>query len=274
MKKITLYLFITTLFLTLSSCEKVIDLELDTAPPKLVIDASIKWQRGTTGSYQKIKLTTTTSYFSYTIPIVSGANVVVENSSNTVFNFTELNASGEYICNNFIPVINETYKLTVTQNGQTYTATEKLYSTSEIEDIEQKTVSGFDGDQIQVKFLFQDNGSENNYYLTTFKQNNIAVPEFFAESDEFYQGNKMFGFYTEDSLKPGNILDMSVQGISKKYYNFMQKLISISGNGGGNPFSTPPAALIGNIKNQTDTNNPPLGFFSLGEVDTKVYTVQ
>jgi hypothetical protein len=33
-------------------------------------------------------------------------------------------ATGEYICTNFNPVINEVYVLTVVHNGPTYTATD------------------------------------------------------------------------------------------------------------------------------------------------------
>ena len=54
----------------------------------------------------------------------------------------------------------------------------------------------------------------------------------------------------------------------------MNKLLNIAGGGGGNPFATPPATLRGNIVNQTNEANFPLGYFSLGEVDTAIYTVQ
>ena len=53
---------------------------------KLVIDASIKWQKGTIGNDQTIKLSTTTGFYDSVIPTVSGATVFVTNSSNTVFN--------------------------------------------------------------------------------------------------------------------------------------------------------------------------------------------
>ena len=88
-----------------ASCETKVDIPLDTANPKLVIDANILWQKGTSGNTQKIKLTTTTDYYSSTIPVVSGATVTVTNSANTVFVFTETPNTGEYVCTNFEPCL-------------------------------------------------------------------------------------------------------------------------------------------------------------------------
>ena len=54
----------------------------------------------------------------------------------------------------------------------------------------------------------------------------------------------------------------------------MNKLIAISGTNNGNPFATPPATLRGNIINQSNPDNYPLGYFSLGETDTRDYIIQ
>jgi Domain of unknown function (DUF4249) len=258
-----LYILVVILF---ASCEEVVNVDLNTAAPKLVIDASIKWQKGTLGNEQKIKLTTTTDFYSTTIPVVSGATVFI--------NFIEVPNSGEYVCTNFVPVVNEDYTLTVINNGETYTATEKLIATPVIDSIEQTAVAGFNGDEIQVKFFYQDNGLEDNFYLIGFKNNQVAFPEYGAITDEFFQGNQMFGFYTNADLKKDDILDMSLQGTNERYYNYMNKLLSIAGTVGGNPFATPPGTLKGNIINQTNSKNYPLGYFSLGEIDTRNYTVE
>lgn len=258
----------------LMSCEDKVNVALDTANPKLVIDANILWQKGTDGSTQKIKLTTTTDYYSNVIPTVSGAVVYVTNSANTVFTFTETPNTGEYVCTNFVPVINENYTLMVQYAGQTYTATEKLLATPTIDNIQQNTVQGFGGDEIQVKFFYQDNGLEDNNYLIGAKNSTKAIPEFGVLKDEFFQGNQMFGFYTDDKLKAGDQLLFSLEGISVRYFNYMNKLLNIAGSAGGSPFATPPATLRGNIVNQTNESEYPLGYFHLSEIDTRNYTVQ
>ena len=266
--------YILALFLFVS-CEEKVTIPLDTANPKLVIDASILWQKGTDGSTQKIKLTTTTDYYSNIIPTVSGAIVYVTDSSSNLFTFIETPNTGEYVCTNFVPVINKEYSLTVQYAGQTYSATNTLLATPAIESVQQNTVQGFSGNQIQVKFFFQDNGSEDNNYLIGIKNSTKAIPDYNVLKDEFFQGNQMFGFYSDDKLKTGDQLFFSLEGISLRYYNYMKELLSIAGNGGGSgPFSTPPVSLRGNISNQSDENNYPLGYFHLSEIDTKNYTVQ
>lgn len=274
LKKIISILIITVFF---ASCEDKVNVDLDTANPKLVIDANILWQKGTPGNEQKIKLSTTTDYYSNVIPAVSGATIFIQDISSlttVIFPFIEVPNTGEYVCSSFAPVINHDYLLTINYNGQTYKCTEKLLATPTIDNIEQTTVQGFGGDEIQVKFFYQDNGTEDNNYLIGVKNSSLAIPEYGVLKDEFFQGNQMFGFYTDSNLEPGKQLLFSLQGISTRYYNYMNKLLNIAGSGGGSPFATPPATLRGNIINQTDENNYPLGYFHLSEIDTRNYVVQ
>lgn len=268
MKKI-LSLFV---LITFASCQDVVEVDLETAPPRLVIDANILWQKGTSGNEQVIKLSTTTDYYSDSTPPITGASVVVTNSSNTVFNFVDVQNNGQYVCNNFVPVINESYTLTVQVNGLTYVATNTLLATPTIDNVEQTTVEGIGEDLIQVKFFFQDNGLEENNYLVSVKKANLVIPELGVIEDRFFQGNQMFGFYTDRDLEAGNQLTFKLQGISRRYYNYMNKLINITTTG-GNPFATPPATLRGNIINPSNPDDFPFGYFHLSEIDTKEYTI-
>lgn len=263
--------------LLITSCEDKVNIPLDTASPKLVIEANILWQKGTSGNNQTIKLTTTTDYYSNITPTVSGATVYIQDISSAtsvIFTFIETPNTGEYICNSFIPIINHDYLLTIIHNGQTYKSTEKFLATPTIDNVQQNTVQGFGGDEIQVKFFYQDNGNEDNKYLVSVKNASKLLPEYGVIDDEFFQGNQMFGFYTNEDLKSEDQLTFGLQGISTKYYNYLNKLLNIAGGSNGSPFSTPPATLRGNIINQTDENNYPLGYFHLSEVDTRNYTVQ
>ncbi|MCL9808449.1 DUF4249 domain-containing protein [Flavobacterium luminosum] len=271
MKKILLLL---TTILLLTSCQDVVDIPLENAPAKLVIDANIKWYKGTDGATQVIKLSLTNDFYTSEILPASGAIVSIKDDANTLFNFIEDANTGNYICTNFVPQINTNYTLTVVYKGETYTATSKLLATPVIQDIQQETKPGISGeDEIQVKFFFQDDGQQENYYLLKVKNPEIVFPEYGVVSDEFFQGNLMFGFYNDD-IKKGNLLQLSVQGIDKAYFNYMSKLISASGGNSGNPFATPPAVLRGNIINVTNSQNFPFGYFALGEVDARDYTVQ
>ncbi len=180
----------------LLSCTKVVDVDLETAEPKLVIDASIDWVKGTTGREQKIKLSTTTGYYSTTFPTVSGADIVITNSAGTVFSFIENPGTGEYICSNFHPVIGETYTLKIVLNGESYTATETCIGVPHIEDnIAQNNTGGFGGDEVEISYYYQDNGNEENYYLHRILSPVSTFPDYKAEDDENSQGNLMQEYF-------------------------------------------------------------------------------
>ena len=254
-------------------CEDVVDVDLDNSNPRLVIEASIQWKKGTNGNQQKIKLSTTTDYFSNTIPVVSNATVFITDASNT-YTFVENPGTGEYICSNFNPIIGETYDLTVIANGETYTATETLRPVPTIESIEQNNEGGFLGDEIEVKFFFQDNGSTNDFYLVQFNTSFNILPEYDVVDDEFFQGNQMFGLYSNEDMKSGDILSFTLHGISERNYNYLNILLGIAGGNGGSPFSTPPATVRGNFVNQTNPDNFAFGYFSVAETDTKIYVIE
>ena len=269
-------LYISTLILSLFlySCEEVVNVDLDTASPRLVVDASINWEQGTDGAQQKIKLTTTTSYYSPTVPVVSGATVFVKNSTNTVFDFIEIPTTGEYVCTNFIPQLNETYTLTVISNGQTYNATETLKSVASIQDIVQNNEGGFTGDQIEIKTFFTDPAGEDNYYMFKYKYSNRNKLDYQVNDDKFFQGNSFFSLTNNDDLSTGDRIDVTHYGISRSYYNYMNILLSVAGNTGGSPFQSPPATVRGNLINATNFDNYALGYFRLSETDSSNYIVE
>lgn len=270
------YYIIAIIFaVLLTSCEDVVQVDLDTAAPHLVISGSIQWQKGTVGNDQKIKLTTTTGFYDTTIPTVSGALVFVTNSDNVTFTFTEETAnSGLYLCHNFIPEIDKTYVLTVVLNGQTYTATETLKSVSAITNITQNNEGGFSGKNIEIKTYYNDPPIVDNYYLFKYKASINAIPSYDVSDDKFYQGNEFFGYYTNKDIKSGDSLVITIYGVSKRYFEYMSKLILIAQGSGGGPFSTTPASIRGNIVNQTNPNNYAYGYFNVSETDVRNYTIQ
>ncbi|MFT6749619.1 MAG: hypothetical protein ACJAQ1_001569, partial [Flavobacterium sp.] len=65
-----------------------------------------------------------------------------------------------------------------------------------------------------------------------------------------------------------------LQSISLPYFNYMSKLINISGSNAGSPFATPPATVKGNIINTTNFGDFALGYFNLSEIDTRNYVIE
>lgn len=268
------FISIVLILISLTSCEDVIDLNLNTSEPRLVIDASINWFKRTSGNEQKIKLTLTAPYFETTVPPANGAQIIVKDSDNNIFNFVEESNSGIYKNNDFIPEINKTYTLEIIYKGETYTATETLKSVAPIEYVEQKNDAGFSGNETELKAYYTDPVEEENYYFFEFKSDLAKVPSLEVYKDEFTNGNQIFGFYSEEDLNSGNQVIIRNYGVSKRFYEFMFLLLQQNSPDSGGPFETQPATIRGNIINQTNSDNFPLGYFRLSEVDELIYTVE
>ncbi|WP_337965368.1 DUF4249 domain-containing protein [uncultured Flavobacterium sp.] len=256
-----------------SSCEDVVKLDLETGETKLVVDAEIIWQKGTTGNVQVIKVSKTAPYYNNTTPKVSGAQVKVENSNGDVFTFNETEP-GSYVCNNFVPVLNMDYTLSVTAEGQSFKATEKLTSVTPIDRVEQEIHKDAVGDEsIEIVFYYKDPVDQANYYLTDYRADFLLYPEYTLTDDELYNGNTINNRYTndDDKIQPGKTINITHRGISKNFYNYMNLILEIYG---GSPFSIPPGNIRGNIVNTTDPNNFAFGYFRLCEADKVAYLVK
>ena len=277
MKKI-LYLIIS--FLTIS-CIDDVKLDLKENTEQLVIDASINWFKGNDGKQQKIVLTKSTNFYEYSVPTVSGAKVQINDDLGNLYIFVDSKKNGEYLCSNFKPEINKKYFLTIIYKNESYISEAILQKTPAIEDIIQKEEGGVFGQSLEVKPYFQDNIDEENYYMFRFKKRKVNLqPDYQVIRDRFFNGNKGFGIFSEDSdkasekLVKGDTLNIQFYGIDKRNYEFLNKLFEQIGNGGGNPFSTVPTNSVGNIINTTNSENFAYGYFRLSEVDEVNYVVK
>lgn len=268
--------------LILASCEDVIDVTVPTAAPRLVVEASIDWEKGTVGNNQTIKLHTSTPYFDTTTNnIVTGATVKVTNTnSGAEFTFTDQN-NGAYTTSSFIPVVNDTYTLEIVYNGENYQASETLKSVSDINRITQSLEGGFDDEVLDVTIFWDDPADEENYYLVRVLEVGDMFPFLEEISDEFINGNEIDDFFEKDDdaddpteeFNPGDTVDISLFGISERYHNYMQLLIE-QYDSGGDPFSSVAAEIRGNCINTTTPDNYAFGYFRLTQVVKESYTFQ
>ncbi|MEZ4808982.1 MAG: DUF4249 domain-containing protein [Allomuricauda sp.] len=278
---ITKILVMTTLF-GLTSCEDVIDLEVPTETAHLVIEASIDWEKGTSGNEQTIKLSMSKPYFdpNGTTPVTGASVKVTYDADGTEFIFEDQN-NGTYTTDNFLPALNHTYTLEVTYDGETYIAHEMLMPVPSIHEVDQSVEGGFDDELLDVNVYFYDPVSETNFYLIKFKEQDDMFPTLFDLKDEFTNGNLMTTFYEkfddeesdEEAFVPGDIVDIALYGISQQYYNYLHLMIEQEEYGGG-PFSSTPVAIKGNCINQTNPSNYALGYFRLTEVVKTTYIFQ
>lgn len=263
------------------SCEDPIDVDLNDAAPRLVIEASLDWTKGTLGNEQSIKLSTSTPFFDVeTISDVTGASVRVTNDdTGEVFNFLDEN-NGFYSTSNFVPILDNSYTLEVIYNQETYTATEQLVPVPEISNIEQSIEGGFDDEVLDVTIFFDDPAEVVNYYYLKLQEEGELLPTIEVIPDEFVDGNEVDVFFEKDDdgdgnegFQPGDVVEISLYGISERYFNFLNILIE-QYDSGGDPFSVTPSRIKGNCINETNQDNYAFGYFRVTEVDVISYEFQ
>jgi hypothetical protein len=266
MKRIVILLFVFVLF---TSCEDVVEVDLNTSEPRLVIEASINLLEDGTSNSQ-VKLTLTAPFFDNQIPEVDDASVVVTSDNGMVYSF---NYTGNGIYeSSLIPQSDINYILEIIYKGETYSASEQLVAVSSLEFVEQNNNGGFSGDEIELKAFFTDpQGLGDHYFFEGVSQRGIVLDTFF---DEFFDGNLIFGFYRVEDLAAGDAVTFNLYGVDEQFYNFMFVLLQQTSDQGGGPFETQPATVRGNIINETNLDNYPLGYFRVSEVSTLTYTVQ
>lgn len=272
MKKIIISLFFVQLVL-ISSCTDVIDVNVPNGGGRLVVDASIKWERGTTGQMQTIYLSTSSAYFeeNKNIPVTGATVIVTKDDDGSQFLFND-QQNGAYSAQNFVPEMDQSYTLEIQTNGNTYLANEVLKSTIPIGRIEQEA-DAFDDSEIEVVVYFDDPEGTDDFYLAEFKGSNRSLISLAVGDDRFMNGSEISLEYEDENLVAGIIVDVELQGISEEYFNYMDILIGQSGSDDGGPFPTTPVRLNGNCKNVDNPDEEVLGYFRLSEVVSDTYTI-
>lgn len=265
MRAIYLILF----FGLLCSCEEVIEVDLNTSDPRLVIEANINLlEDGSSSSI--VRLTTTAPFFDEEIPDVSDAIVIITSSTGEVFNFDYIE-NGMYQ-SNLVPEFNINYTIEILYEDEVYTATQEMISTVPIEYVEQRNDGGFEGDEVEIKAFFTDPEGEENYYFFEAISDKGTVLDTYE--DVFFDGNQIFGLYSVEDLEVNDDIVFHIYGVDQQFYNFMLILLQQGSDDTGGPFETQPATVRGNITNNTNSDNYPLGYFRISETYSFNYTVQ
>ena len=258
--KHTKQLIIAIIFGFLSSaCEEVVQLDLPTQTPRLAIDASLQMTPNETLT-QVVKLSLSGSFYQEQNPVVSDAIVqLIDLTNNQTLDFV-YDATSENFKADFTPSFDTNYKLRVVYDNETYESTiEQLMHSVPIDNLEQGNNTLFEGDEKEVIISYTDSAERDDFYLFDF-----GYQLYLATKDEFYQGNLFTFSYFYDDLEAGDEVLIKIMGIDERHFNFMTILIDQTEDD-GNPFSTTPSTVRGNLSNLTNPDHYPVGYFRLSE---------
>lgn len=255
-----------------SSCEEVVQLDLDTAAERLVIDARII-QRTDEPTFAVVQLSRTASFYTEDNPHVTDATVFLTDDEGVRYDLNHSD-SGRYaspLPNNFPLSPDVEIELTVIDGNETYKATASYAQTVPIEEVETEEVAGLD-DLTRISAFYQDPEETGNYYLFTY------VDEFNVEidtgDDEFSNGNLTPTIFFIEELEQGAQARVIIEGLDRRAFDFYNILLSQSDGGSAGPFGTQPAEVRGNIVNVTDAEHYPYGYFRFSQVYDFDFTIE
>lgn len=249
-------------------CEDVIDIELQQGPVQLVVDAELSRPVGGTEGNLVAYLSLTSDFYAEDITKATDAIVTLNTQNGSVL--AQEIEPGKYSADITSLSENTSYKLEIEYNNQTYSATEELVLSGTFESAIQGDGQLFSDNETEVVVTFTDIEGLGNYYLFDFGYNNL-----FVTRDRFYDGQSFSFSYFYDKFFPKNTeVNIRMVGIDEAFYNYMQILLSHSGQSGGGPFATATSSLKGNVTNLTNPDHPALGYFRVVEHSSVPFTAE
>jgi hypothetical protein len=249
--------------LGLFSCQKVINMDLNSASPQLVVEANITDKPGP----YFVKLSKTVNFDKITeIPPVTGAIVEISDSSGYSETLTEL-SDGIYSTSKLAGIPGHKYRLTIKSDGQIYESVSvmpypvgglKLEIKKEVND--RNPFRGGSSNQFNrytVNYEINDPVEFNNYYRFVVYDENGEISSRRVFSDQYRNGKIIADDFTLNdtiNFNPGDTIRIELQNVDKNTYNFFRTLRE--GAGGLSFLSASPSNPISSI-----TNNG-LGYFN------------
>jgi hypothetical protein len=257
------YLPFLLIFFSLFGCKKVIDVNLKNADSRIVITGEVN---NLPGPY-KVSVSQSVNFASDNdFPPVSGALVII--TGNGVTETLDEKEPGIYFTKNLVGKPGESYTLTVSFDGKTYTSTSVMPKPVHLDSL---TFVLGRSNNIYPVANFQDPPNIRNYYQFIEWVNGKKFGNGRGNSvfdDRLSDGRYITRTLYDDSsdVKQGVVLKVQMNCIDKNVFTYLNELLQISGNGG---FSSPaPANPESNISGGV------LGYFSANTVSSKTVEIQ
>ncbi|MCK5825304.1 MAG: DUF4249 domain-containing protein [Ichthyobacteriaceae bacterium] len=228
MKKSILYIIV--FIATLTSCEKVINVELKDSEKKIVIDGFISDSIG----YNYIKLTNSSNFFDLSKEeFVTGATAFVTNKSGKKFDLKELEP-GIYTNPKLISEPNNKYSININYKNNVITANSETQSSIKIDSFFIKQGRVKPGGNIDSKIkaytfecYWEDKKDEENFYHVIVKVNNRINNRIFVTDDRALDGKTIPFKSSGISMMENDKVSIEVLSVDKIYFDFYHLLFTL-----------------------------------------------
>lgn len=257
--------------LAFTACEETVTIDPKQVDPVTVIEGQVTDQ--TQRHY--VRVTQTVDFYSNKGPEpVSNATVMVKDDEGHVYNYVYSydgtdKGNGYYISENaFTGQVGTTYTLTVSFDGKSYEATDKLLPVTAIDSLE-VTINEDEfedpedeGYFYEILFYAKEPQDREDYYLFKFYRNDSLLLE--DETDIYFSDDEVLaenidGIPTAGFYKEGDTARVEMYSLTKQAFIYYNDLVNLLKSDGG-MFGSPP------VNPRTNLNNGAMGYFQTSAV--------
>ena len=253
--------------LTLCSCQKIIDIDLNEGNTKYVVSAAIE-----EGSHTAVlNITETIGYFDTVYPPkISGAESYIMDNNNNI-NYFQEKKPGIYLIHNFEAIPNNTYNINIQIENETITGSSFLPPFIILDSLtytyESPSIISNGGYIVYAEF--NDPIEQDNYYRLRVTKNgelNDKPRQMVLFNDKFSNGSHIKIPYYLNSYDLGDEIKLELISIDKDVYRYYETLFDAT------VYSGPNDAAPSNPESNLSDNA--IGYFGLYSVSSKTILIQ
>lgn len=253
----------TLCLVVFTSCEKVIDIPVNDADSKVVVEGVLKNYPGE--SYVKLSKSGTV-YDDAGFERLSNASVIITDDNGSEFEFIEdPEEKGRYILPSFAALEHSAYSLKVTVEGQELTAISTSRSLPTIDSITY-TFESFAGNEFYLPYYHSvDNGQEANQYRLRIWVNGEETEIYYLGDDQFINGQYYAAQFFGTSAQLSDTVFIEMLEMDEHVYDYFYGLSNEADN---SSFAPAPGNPVSNIQGDA------LGYFGVFMTDTASIIIQ
>ena len=264
------YRVLIPILLALTSCQELIELDLQSAGPRVVAEANLDATKGRC----TVALSQSGDFYeTNTLDKIEGASVQLNASTGEIWMLKGL-GNGQYYLDNLVIVPGMRFGLNVVLPGGTSIGAAEVQAPVWVGldtlMVEKTADGGLNGSPGAGKYtltaVWQDHAGEANYYrLKIYKNGALQAGTYILADDRLGDGETIMRPVIRETYSLGDTLRVQLLSVSKGYYDYFTDMANFEGRGLSAPTPFNP---------KSNWSDDILGYYGVWQVSEKTVLVQ
>ena len=216
-----------------SSCEEVIELDLDTTAAQLVIEANLDVSQQTA----TVELSKSNDFYDQATPEpVSNASIILTSDQGLSYNLSETKA-GRYEAKGIVANPDQEFSISIEVENGVYEATARVPFPVDLQEVEVNVdnplpFGGEDDETIQLTAIWNDPANTDTYYrIRTYVDTAFQADQYTVLTDEFFGDGNEHQVPLTPRFKENTTVTIELLSTDERYYAYFFQIASVVGDG-------------------------------------------